>query len=101
MTDPASVTALDELFALPAAQVGPSSPRGELFAAADVLKARGDWRSGMLALWLNDTALLHGPDETGRRCERDGDQWPCHDVDAAQKVAFTIGYTTDHPGRDD
>ena len=93
MTDPAAVATLEALFALPAAEVGPDSPGAELIAAGKVLLARGDWESSELASWLRTTSEIHFPDETGARCERDGDPWPCFDVKPAQNVAFTIGYT--------
>lgn len=82
---------LEALYAAPAANVGPSSPRDELFAAARVLRKRDGWLSSELQTWLVDTATLHGPDETGH-CFRDQDRWPCFDVQAAQKVAFAVGY---------
>ncbi len=83
---------LHAMYEAPAANVGPTSPRSELQAAAQVLRQHGGYMEGELSLWLGDTAVLHGPDETGRRCHRDGDEWPCHDVQAAQKVAFAVGY---------
>lgn len=82
---------LEALYAAPSADIGPTSPRDELFAAARVLQKRGDWFSSELCTWLVDTATLHGPDEDGT-CFRDQDRWPCFDVQAAQKVAFAIGY---------
>jgi hypothetical protein len=86
-------TNLEALYAAPAANIGPTSPRAELFAAAEALRRRHGWLNGELCLWLADTAILHGPDDDGRHCHRDGDTWPCSDVQAAQKVAFAIGYT--------
>lgn len=83
---------LEALYAAPAADVGPTSPRDELLAAAQVLRRRDGYVNGQLCLWLADTAILHGPDGDGRHCYRDGDTWPCCDVQAAQKVAFAIGY---------
>lgn len=83
---------VEALYAAPAAKVGPSSPRSELLAAAQVLRRRDGYLDGQLCLWLADTAELHGPDDTGRHCYRDGDTWPCFDMQAAQKVAFAIGY---------
>jgi hypothetical protein len=83
---------LEALYAGPAANVGPTSPRDELLAAAQVLRRRGGHVNGQLGLWLADTAELHSPDGGGRRCHRDGDTWPCFDVQAAQKVAFAVGY---------
>ena len=87
------MTDLEALYTAPAANTGPTSPRAELLAAAEVLRQRDGHLNGELCLWLVDTALLHRPDETGRHCERDSDTWPCFDVHAAQKVAFAIGYT--------
>lgn len=86
--------ALEALYTAPSANVGPSSPRDELRAAAQVLRQRDGFLNGELCLWLVDTAILHAPDETGTQCERDGDPWPCYDVQAAQKVAFAVGYTS-------
>lgn len=85
-------TDLETLYAAPAANTGPTSPRAELLAAAEALRQRDGFLNGQLCLWLADTAILHGPDETGHHCSRDGDTWPCSDVQAAQKVAFAIGY---------
>ncbi len=62
------------------------------FAAAQALRQRGGYVNGQLCLWLANTAELHGPDSDGRHCHRDGDTWPCFDVQAAQKVAFAVGY---------
>jgi hypothetical protein len=84
---------LEALYAAPSADIGPTRPRDELLAAARVLRHRDDWLSGQLLLWLVDTAGLHGPDEAGH-CFRDQDLWPCSDVQAAQKVAFAVGYQT-------
>jgi hypothetical protein len=86
-------TNLEALYTAPAANIGPTSPRAELFAAAETLRRRDGWLNSELCLWLADTAILHGPDETGRHCHRDGDTWPCDDVHAAQKVAFAVSYT--------
>jgi len=86
---------LEALYAAPSAVIGPTSPRAELLAAAEVLRRAGGWRNGELALWLADTAAIHFPDESGRHCERDSDPWPCDDIKAAQKVAFTYGYTAE------
>ncbi|MEU1122155.1 hypothetical protein ABZ371_00845 [Streptomyces sp. NPDC005899] len=83
---------LEADYAAPAAKIGPTSPLDELRAAANVLRARDTWESGELALWLVDTALIHGPEDNGRTCFRDGDTWPCMDVHRAQQVAFAIGY---------
>jgi hypothetical protein len=91
------VSDLEALYAAPAADVGPSSPRDELLAAARVLRKRGDWLSSELCTWLVDTAILHRPDDDGRHCHRDGDLWPCFDVQAAQKVAFAVGYEIPTP----
>ena len=81
---------LEELYASPAASVPPRTPREEIKAAAKILHIRDQWATGTLMWWLHDTALIHTPDETGGRCERDGDTWPCLDIRAAQKVAETI-----------
>ena len=88
---------LRAMYGAPAANVGPTSPRSELQAAAQVLRQHGGYVEGELSLWLADTAMLHGLDETGRRCHRDGDAWPCFDVQAAQQVAFAVGYQTPAP----
>lgn len=82
---------LEDLYAAPAADIGPTSPRDELFTAAATLRSREGFLEGQLSLWLLDTAELHGPDETGHYCWRDRDTWPCFDVQAAQKVAFALG----------
>jgi hypothetical protein len=82
---------LEALYAAPAADVGPSSPRDELLAAARVLQKRDGWLSSELCTLLVDVATMHGPDEEGY-CFRDQDRWPCSDVQAAQKVAFAVGY---------
>lgn len=81
---------LEALYAAPSADIGPTSPRAELLTAAELLRRQNGYFTGQLCLWLADTALLHNPDETGRHCERDADTWPCHDVQAAQKVALAI-----------
>jgi hypothetical protein len=86
-----SIDALEAAYAAPAADVAPSSPRDELRAAAELLRRRDGFLNGQLFLWLADTATLHGPDDDGRHCHRDGDTWPCYDVQAAQKVAFALG----------
>ena len=85
---------LEAAYAAPCADIGPTSPRAELLAAAEVLRRQDGYLNGQLCLWLADTALLHNPDETGRNCERDSDPWPCHDVQAAQKVALAVRLTT-------
>ncbi|MEW1754107.1 hypothetical protein [Streptomyces angustmyceticus] len=87
MSDTAPI--LEEIYALPAADVPPHSAREEIVAAAKTLRARKDWATDTLMQWLVDTATLHESDDAGR-CDRDGDQWPCHDIQAAQKVAETI-----------
>jgi hypothetical protein len=87
------MTDLEALYAAPAADIGPTSPRAELLAAAETLRRRGGWFEGELCMWLVDTATVHGPDDDGRHCFRDGDEWPCGDVHAAQKVALAVGYT--------
>lgn len=83
---------LEALYAAPSADIGPTSPCQELLAAAEILRRRDGYLNGQLCLWLADTALVHGPDDDGRTCHRDGDTWPCGDVQAAQKVAFAVGY---------
>ena len=83
---------LHSMYEAPAADIGPTSPRSELQAATQVLRRHGGYMEGELSLWLATTADIHGPDKTGRRCDRDGDLWPCFDIQAAQKVAFAIGY---------
>lgn len=85
---------LEALYEAPSANVGPTSPRQELLAAADTLRRSGGWLNGELCLWLADTATIHGPDDDGRHCFRDGDTWPCDDVRAAQKVALAVRLTT-------
>ncbi|WP_330328254.1 hypothetical protein [Streptomyces pseudovenezuelae] len=89
-----SIDQLEAAYAAPAADIGPTSPRSELLNAAELLRRQDDYLKGQLCLWLVDTALIHGPDETGRHCERDADTWPCHDVQAAQKVALAVRLTT-------
>lgn len=88
---PEPIDLLEQAYAGPAADVGPSSPRDEIRAAAELLRRRDGFFNGQLSLWLADTAMLHGPDGGGRTCHRDGDTWPCYDVQAAQKVAFALG----------
>ncbi len=85
------MTDLEALYAAPAADIGPTSPRAELLTAAETIRRQGGYVEGELSLWFADTATLHGPDNTGRRCWRENDPWPCHDVRAAQKVAFALG----------
>ena len=82
---------LEALYAAPAANVGPTSPRAELLTAAETLRRQGGYFEGELCMWFVDTATLHGPDETGHYCWRDRDTWPCFDVQAARKVAFALG----------
>jgi hypothetical protein len=83
---------LETLYTAPSADIGPTSPRDELLTAAQELRTRDGFLNGMLALWLVDTAELHGPDESGHHCWRDNDTWPCFDIQAAQKVAFALGF---------
>jgi hypothetical protein len=90
---------LEALYAAPSANVGPTSPRQELFAAAEILRRQGGYLNGQLCLWLADTALLHGPDDDGRTCHRDGDTWPCNDVKAAQKAALAVRLTAPEASR--
>jgi hypothetical protein len=82
---------LEALYAAPAADIGPTSPRDELLTAAATLRSRDGYLEGQLSLWFLDTAELHGPDETGHYCWRDRDTWPCFDVQAARRVAFALG----------
>jgi hypothetical protein len=82
---------LETAYAAPAADIGPTSPRAELLAARQTLIRQDGFLEGQLSLWFLDTADLHRPDETGRNCHRDGDSWPCFDIQAAQKVAFALG----------
>lgn len=87
MTDrPVSV---EELYALPAAEVPPRTPREEITDAAKILHQRDGWATNTLMWWLLDTAQIHAPDEDGH-CERDGDRWPCLDITRAQRVAETV-----------
>ncbi|MER6092505.1 hypothetical protein [Streptomyces bluensis] len=88
---PESHDLLEAAYAAPAADIGPTSPRAELLAAAQLLRRTDGFLNGQLSLWFLDTAELHGPDETGHHCWRDRDTWPCFDVQAAQKVAFALG----------
>lgn len=88
-----TIAELEAAYSAPAADIGPTSPRSELLAAAELLRRQDGYLNGQLCLWLADTALIHGPDETGRHCERDADEWPCHDVQAAQKVALAVRLT--------
>jgi hypothetical protein len=90
---------LEALFYAPSANIGPTSPRQELLAAADILRRAGGYLNGQLCLWLADTALIHGPDDDGRHCHRDGDTWPCHDVQAAQKAALAVRLTAPEDSR--
>jgi hypothetical protein len=85
------VNDLEALYAAPSADIGPTSPRDELLAAARVLQKRDGWLAGELFTLLVDVASMHGPDEEGY-CHRDQDRWPCFEVQAAQKVAFAGGY---------
>jgi hypothetical protein len=91
--------ALEALYAAPSADIGPTSPRQELLAAAEILRRQGGYLNGQICLWLADTALLHGPDDDGRTCFRDGDTWPCHDVQAAQKAALAVRLTAPEDSR--
>jgi hypothetical protein len=84
------VTDLEALYSAPSADIGPTSARAELLTAAETLRRKGGYFEGELCLWLADTAMLHGPDETGHHCWRDRDTWPCFDVQAAQKVALAV-----------
>lgn len=92
---------LEALYQAPSADVGPTSPRDELHAAAKVLQRRHDWLSSNLMGWLVDTADLHRPNDDGATCYRDGDTWPCFDVQAAQKVAVAVGFIVPNDPPDD
>jgi hypothetical protein len=54
---------LEALYAAPAAKVGPTSPRQELLAAAEILRRQDGYLNGQFCLWLADTATIHGPDD--------------------------------------
>lgn len=88
---PEPIDTLEAAYAAPSADIGPTSPRDQLLGAAELLRTRDGFVEGQLCLWFADIALLHGPDDDGRTCHRDGDTWPCDDVRAAQKVAFALG----------
>lgn len=81
---------LEELFALPAAEVPPHTPAEELQAASLILRTRRGYVASALFWWLRDTATIHSPTADGLDCERDGDGWPCLDMRAARKVAEAI-----------
>ena len=78
---------LEALYAAPAAVVPPRTPAEVLQAASAVAFASDTPSGNALGWWLRDTATTHFPDSSGRQCERDGDDWPCVDVRAAQKLA--------------
>lgn len=77
---------LEALYAAPAATVPPRTPAEQLQAASLIAFATDTPAGNALGWWLHDTTLIHhlGADGT---CERDGDDWPCHDIRAAQKLA--------------
>lgn len=81
------VDQLEALYAAPAAVVPPRTPAEELQAASDIAFTSDTPAGNALGWWLRDTAAIHVPDGSGRQCERDGDDWPCLDVRAAQKLA--------------
>jgi len=89
--------ALEALYAAPAADIGPTSPRDELLTAAQILRRQDDWLNSELCTWFADVATINGPDDDGRHCHRDGDPWPCHDVHAAQKAALAVRLTLQAP----
>lgn len=81
------MTDLEALYAAPSAVVPPHTPAEELQAASLTAFAPDTPAGNALGWWLRDTALIHFPDDSGRQCERDGDDWPCHDMRAALKYA--------------
>jgi hypothetical protein len=81
------MTDLEALYAAPAASVPPRTPAEHLQAASLIAFAADTSAGNALGWWLRDTAAIHVPDCSGRQCERDGDDWPCHDIRAAQKYA--------------
>ena len=81
------MTDLEALYAAPPAVVPPHTPAEELQAASLTAFATDTPAGNALGWWLRDTALIHRPDDSGRQCERDGDNWPCHDTRGALKLA--------------
>ena len=81
------MTDLEALYAAPAAVVPPHTPAEELQAASLTAFATDTPAGNALGWWLRDTALIHFPDSSGQHCERDSDDWPCHDMRAALKYA--------------
>lgn len=79
--------ALEALYAAPSADVPPRTPAEELQAASLIAFTSDTPAGNALGWWLRDTATIHFPDSSGRQCERDGDDWPCLDIRAAQKFA--------------
>jgi hypothetical protein len=81
------VDQLEALYAAPAAVVPPRTPAEALQAASAIAFASDTPSGNALGWWLRDTATIHFSDSSGRQCERDGDDWPCLDMRAAQKLA--------------
>lgn len=81
------MTDLEALYAAPSAVVPPRTPAEELQAASLLAFAADTPAGNALGWWLRDTATIHFPDSSGRHCERDGDDWPCHDTRGAIKLA--------------
>lgn len=81
------MTDLEAPYAAPAAHVPPRTPAEQIRAASLLAFATDTPAGNALGWWLRDTATSHRPDESGRQCERDGDDWPCQDVHAALKLA--------------
>lgn len=80
------MTDLEALYTAPAATTPPRTPAEQLQAASLIAFATGTPAGNALGWWLRDTAAMHRLDPDGT-CERDGDQWPCDDIRAAQKYA--------------
>ncbi|MFE7233920.1 hypothetical protein ACFVAF_25285 [Streptomyces sp. NPDC057596] len=85
MTDP-----LEALYAAPAAVAPPRTPADRLRAASDSAFRPDTPTGNALGWWLRDIAAIHVPDPSGRRCDRDGDDWPCLDIRAAEKFAEQV-----------
>lgn len=81
------MTDLEALYAAPSATVPPHTPAEHLQAASLIAFAADTPAGNALGWWLRDTATTHAPDSSGHTCERDGDDWPCHDIRAALKLA--------------
>jgi hypothetical protein len=87
MTQPLDLDQIEALYAAPAAVVPPHTPAEELQVASRIAFAADTPTGNALGWWLRDTGTIHHPDTSGRTCARDGDDWPCLDVRAAQKLA--------------